>query len=190
MSRFLRSGSSIAVAMAVMSVSTYAFTIIAARILGPGSYGALVAMMNTLLVIGVLQLGLQATAARRISAEPDHVAQIEESILRVTWRAALALGVLLLLLTPVINHVLRLDDLKTPIVMALTAVPMTMMGGQAGILQGERRWWPLAVLYVANGVPRLLIGHQGDAAQLPGPAGVLRALQRRHHRRPQRARGA
>jgi O-antigen/teichoic acid export membrane protein len=144
--------------MAVMNIGTYGFTMIAARILGPGSYGALVAMMNTLLVVGVLQLGLQATAARRISAEPEHVGQIEQSILRVTWRAALALGAVMLLLAPVVNFVLRLGDMRTAVIMALTAVPMTMMGGQAGILQGERRWWPLAVLYVANGVPRLVVG--------------------------------
>lgn len=158
MSRFVRSGSSIAVAMAIMNIGTYGFTMIAARILGPGSYGALVAMMNTLLVVGVLQLGLQATAARRISAEPEHVGQIEQSILRVTWRASLALGALMLALAPLVNFVLRLGDLRTAVIMALTAIPMTMMGGQAGILQGERRWWPLAVLYVANGVPRLFIG--------------------------------
>lgn len=144
--------------MGIMSVATYGFTMIAARMLGPGSYGALVAMMNTLLVISVLQLGLQATAARRISAEPEHVAQIEDSILRVTRRAALALGAVLLVLTPVIDYVLRLDSLESAVIMAATAVPMTMMGGQAGILQGERRWWPLAVLYVANGVPRLVVG--------------------------------
>jgi O-antigen/teichoic acid export membrane protein len=35
---------------------------------------------------------------------------------------------------------------------------MTVMGGQAGILQGERRWLPLSMVYVANGVPRLVIG--------------------------------
>jgi O-antigen/teichoic acid export membrane protein len=157
-SRFLRSGSSIAIAMAVMNLSTYGFTMIAARLLGPGSYGALVSMMNTLLVVGVLQLGLQATAARRIAAEPAHVAQIEESILRVTWRAALALGVLLLVLAPAVNAVLRLDNLVLAVLMAVTVVPMTVMGGQAGILQGERRWWPLGVLYIANGLPRLLVG--------------------------------
>nr|WP_274380491.1 lipopolysaccharide biosynthesis protein [Nocardioides cavernaquae] len=156
--RILRSGSSIAVAMAVMSIATYGFTMIAARMLGPGSYGALVAMMNTLLVVSVLQLGLQATAARRISSTPDHVAQIEQNILRVTWRASLVLGVVMLALSPVVNQVLRLDSMPTAILMALIAVPMTMMGGQAGILQGERRWYPLAVLYLANGVPRLLIG--------------------------------
>jgi len=166
--RFLRSGSSIALAMGVMSIATYGFTMIAARMLGPGSYGELVAVMNTLLVLSVLQLGLQATAARRISAQPEHVAQIEDSILRVSWRASLALGALCLLLGPVIDRVLKLGDVTgspatwapswTAVLMAVTVVPMTMMGGQAGILQGERRWWPLAVLYMANGVPRLVIG--------------------------------
>jgi O-antigen/teichoic acid export membrane protein len=144
--------------MAVMSIATYGFTMIAARMLGPGAYGALVAMMNTLLVVSVLQLGLQATAARRISSTPDHVAQIEQNILRVTWRASLILGVVMLAISPLVNQVLRLDSMPTAILMALTAVPMTMMGGQAGILQGERRWYPLAALYLANGVPRLLIG--------------------------------
>lgn len=156
--RALRSGSSIAVAMAVMSVATYGFTMIAARMLGPGAYGALVAMMNTLLVVSVLQLGLQATAARRISAAPAEVAQIEHGILRLSWRASLALGALMLVLAPLVNRVLRLDSLPTAIILALTAVPMTMLGGQLGILQGERRWYPLAVVYVANGLPRLLIG--------------------------------
>lgn len=157
-SRFLRSGSSIAVAMGVMSVATYGFTMVAARILGPGSYGAVAALMATLLVIGVLQLGLQATAARRISAEPEHVAQIERVIMRVTVRASLALGALMLVLTPLVNWILRLDSLPTAALVGVTAVPMTIMGGQAGILQGERRWWPLSVLYIASGVPRLFIG--------------------------------
>jgi O-antigen/teichoic acid export membrane protein len=156
--RAIRSGSSIAVAMAVMSIATYGFTMIAARMLGPHSYGALVAMMNTLLVVSVLQLGLQATAARRISSAPGHVAQIEHGILRLSWRASLVLGALMLALSPVVDRVLRLDSLTTAIVMALTAVPMTMLGGQLGILQGERRWYPLAVVYMANGVPRLVIG--------------------------------
>ena len=157
-SRFLRSSGAIAVAMGVMSVATYGFTMIAARLLGPTAYGAVAALMATLLVIGVLQLGLQATAARRISAQPEHVAQIERVIMRVTMRAALALGLLMLALTPVVNLVLRLDSLPTAALVAVTAVPITIMGGQAGILQGERRWWPLAVVYVASGVPRLVIG--------------------------------
>ncbi|WP_156409740.1 lipopolysaccharide biosynthesis protein [Nocardioides sp. Soil796] len=156
--KWLVGGSSIAVAIGIMNVATYGFTMVAARLLGPQPYGALASLMATLLVFGVLQLGLQATAARRISADPGHVGQIEHTIMRVTYRAALLLGLLLLVLTPVINYVLRLDNLLVSALVGVSAVPMTVMGGQAGILQGERRWLPLALVYVANGVPRLLIG--------------------------------
>ena len=111
--QLLSGGGSIAVAMAVMNLATYGFTMAAARLLGPQAYGAFASLMATLLVITVLQLGLQATAARRIAAEPEHVAKIEKTILGVTYRAAAALGVLLLVLTPVLNAVLRLDSLLT-----------------------------------------------------------------------------
>jgi O-antigen/teichoic acid export membrane protein len=172
----LRGPGAIAVAMGVMNLATYGFTIIAARLLGPQSYGALASLMATLLVIGVLQLSLQATAARRISAAPEHVAQIEKSVLGVTYRASLAIGLVLLALTPLVNRVLKLDSLPTAALVAVSAVPLTMMGGQAGVLQGERRWWPLAVMYVASGVPRLLIGtalvlwHPNESSAMLGVA--------------------
>ncbi len=158
MRSLLSGGGSIAVAMGIMNIATYGYTMVAARVLGPQAYGALAGLMATLLVVSVLQLGLQATAARRIAAEPEHVAQIEKTILGVTYRAAVALGVLLLALTPVIYVVLRLDNLGTAALVALTSVPLTIMGGQAGILQGERRWGALSILYVLSGVPRLLVG--------------------------------
>ena len=59
----LRDGAAIAIAMAVMNVATYGFTILAARMLGPAEYGALAAVMGLLLVVNVLSLGLQATGA-------------------------------------------------------------------------------------------------------------------------------
>ncbi|MDX6326990.1 MAG: hypothetical protein QOK15_3344, partial [Nocardioidaceae bacterium] len=154
----LRGPGLIAVAMGVMNIATYGFTMLAARLIGPQAYGAFASLMATLLVIGVLQLGLQATAARRISTERHHVAAIERTVLGVTYRAALLVCVLLLLLTPLVDRVLKLDSLATAALVALTAAPLTMMGGQAGVLQGERRWGPLAAVYVASGVPRLVIG--------------------------------
>lgn len=151
-------GAFVAVAMAVMNVGTYGFQIIAARALGPSEYGAVASLMAVLIVVAVLQLGLQATAARRIAGEPDHVAQIERGILRVSYRAALALGVLMLLLSPLVWRVLRLDGLAPAVLVALAAIPATIMGGQAGILQGERRWHPLGLVYLSVGVSRVLIG--------------------------------
>lgn len=141
-----------------MNVATYGFTIVAARLLGPASYGGFASAMAMLLVLGVLQLGLQATAARRISADPDHVAQIERSVLSLTYRAALGIGLLMLLLSPLVAAALRLESALTAAVVALAAVPLTVMGGMAGILQGERRWRALALVYASAGLPRLAIG--------------------------------
>lgn len=154
----LRGSAGIAIAMGVMNVATYGYTIVAARLLGPQSYGAFAAVMGLLMVVGVLQLGLQATGARRIASSPGHVAEIERTLLGVTYRSAFALGALCLVLTPLINAALHLDSLATAALVAVTAIPMTVMGGQAGILQGERRWTPLALLYLAAGAPRLLVG--------------------------------
>ncbi|WP_191480215.1 lipopolysaccharide biosynthesis protein [Nocardioides ochotonae] len=154
----LRGSAGIAVAIVVMNVSTYAFQMIAARLLGPEQYGGVASLMAVLLVVAVLQLGLQATAARRISATPDHVGQIERVVLAVTYRAALALGVLMLVLSPVIWQVLRLDTITPAILLAVAAVPLTVQGGQAGILQGERRWGALGAVYLAMGLSRVTIG--------------------------------
>lgn len=151
-------GGVIAGAIGVMNVATYGFTIVAARQLGPQQYGAFAAVMNLLVVVTVAQLALQATAARRIASTPDDVGVIEAGVRRVTWRASLALGAVLLAAAPAIDALLRLDSIGTSLLVGLTAVPVTMMGGLAGILQGERRWRALAVLYVAAGLPRLVIG--------------------------------
>lgn len=154
----LRGGLPVAAGMALMNVGTYGFTILAARLLGPTPYGGVAAVMNLLLVVSVVALALQATAARRIAADRDHVAQIERGVLRVSWLAAFALGGLLLVLSPLVAELLRLESFGTALLVAATAVPLTAMGGQAGVLQGERRWAALGAVYVAAGVPRLALG--------------------------------
>ena len=58
----------VALAMAVMNVALYVFTVVAAGLLGPREYGAFASLMAVLIVVAVIQLGIQATAARRISA--------------------------------------------------------------------------------------------------------------------------
>ncbi|GAA1930697.1 lipopolysaccharide biosynthesis protein [Nocardioides hwasunensis] len=155
---FLSGGGQIAVAMMVMNFATYGFTMSAARVIGPASYGAFFALMNLVMIVSVVQLGLQATAARRISADPAHVGQIERGILRVSIRASLLLSGLLLVAAPLVDRLLDLDSLSTAALAAVVAFPMTMMGAQAGILQGERRWRELGILYVLAGVPRLVVG--------------------------------
>ena len=148
----------IAIAMAVMNLSTYGFTIVGARLLGPDEYGALAAVMGLLLVINVVSLGLQATGARRVSAAPEHLDQIEADVLSASYKSAIGVGLICLLAIPVVTIVLRLDSWLTAGMIALTAVPLTVMGGQAGILQGERRWLPLAGIYLGMGLGRVVFG--------------------------------
>jgi len=147
----------IAVAMGVMNLSTYGFTVLAARWLGPPEYGQLAAAMGLLLILGVVSLGLQATAARRIAAAPERPRRTQHEVMAATGRAALFVGALTLLAVPVLSSVLRLD-LAVAVLVALAAVPLTVMGGQAGVLQGERRWLPLALLFAAMGLGRLGFG--------------------------------
>jgi O-antigen/teichoic acid export membrane protein len=155
---FLRGSGALAIAIVVMNVATYGFQIIAARRLGPEQYGGIASLMALLLVLGVVQLGLQATAARRVASAPGHVAAIERTITSVTARASLAVGALMLVLSPLVWKVLQLDSIVPALLVAVSVVPMTVTGGQAGILQGERRWLPLSILYLALGIPRVIIG--------------------------------
>ncbi len=154
----LRGGAAIAVAMAIMNVTTYGFTILAARLLGPAEYGALAAVMGLLLVVNVLSLGLQATGARRVSAAPGDLAAIEREVMATSYSSALALGLLMLVATPLVTATLNLDSWAAAALLGVTAVPLTVMGGQAGVLQGERRWGPLAGIYLAVGLGRMGFG--------------------------------
>jgi O-antigen/teichoic acid export membrane protein len=154
----LRSGAVIAVAMGIMNLSTYGYTVLAAHTIGKEAYGAFSALMGALLVISVLSLGLQATGARRISAAPDQVIAIERVVLGVGLRSALVLGALCLALAPLLNAVLHLESLPTALLVGVTAFPLTYMGAQAGVLQGERRWGPLALVYLGVGLGRIGFG--------------------------------
>jgi O-antigen/teichoic acid export membrane protein len=154
----LRSGAVIAVAMGIMNLSTYGYTVLAAHTIGKEAYGAFSALMGALLVISVLSLGLQATGARRISAAPDQVVAIERVVLGVGLRSALVLGAVCLALAPVLNAVLHLHSLPTALMVGIAAFPLTYMGAQAGVLQGERRWTPLALVYLAQGIGRISFG--------------------------------
>lgn len=156
--RLLQGGGLIAIAIIVMNVSTYGFQIMAARLVGPAQYGSIASLLAIQLVMSVLQLGLQTTAARRIAAAPGDVAEVEQAILRLGWQASAALAVVVLALSPLIEHALHLQSVYPAVLVALGALPMNVMGAQAGVLQGERRWAALGLLYLAAGLPRFAIG--------------------------------
>jgi O-antigen/teichoic acid export membrane protein len=195
----IRGGGGVAIAVLVMNVTTYGFTIACAHILGPTDYGALAAWMNLLLVVNVGFLGLQATAARRLSSGEHDLADVEPHLVRLTLVTALSLGAVLLALTPLIDVTLQLHDWVMAALLGVSAVPLTLAGGISGILQGERRWGALSAVYIMIGAPRLVIGVAltlwrpdpltatiGVTVALLAPVAVGLYALRHHHLRPGR----
>ncbi len=154
----LRGSGGVAIAIVVMNIATYGFQMVAARLLGPAQYGGVASLMALLMVVAVAQLGLQAVGARRVAGDPDQVHHIERVMMRATYRVAAGLALLLLVLAPLVKHLLRLDSITPALLIAVAAVPSTIMGGQSGIVQGERRWLPLGMIYLSMGVTRLVVG--------------------------------
>jgi O-antigen/teichoic acid export membrane protein len=152
----------IAIGMGVMNLGTYGFTLLAARFLGPQEYGALAALMGLMLVTAVVQLGLQATAARRVSTHPDRLAEVESEVVRASWRAAWALVAITTLASPLVVVLLKpsgpLGGYLAALLLAASCLPLTLLGAQAGLLQGERRWYSLAAVYAAVGLGRVVLG--------------------------------
>ncbi|WP_162254105.1 oligosaccharide flippase family protein [Nocardioides sp. Soil774] len=141
-----------------LNLATYAHTVLAARFLGVDPFGAFTAAMNVLIVLSVVSLGLQTTVARRVAAASGHAEAIAHVALRLTYVVAPVLGVALAVASPLLDGVLRLDSLTAALLIAIGAVPMTIMGAQAGLLQGQRRWADLAWVYAASGTSRLVVG--------------------------------
>ncbi len=145
--------------MMAMNVLAYGFTLLAAHVLGPDSFGGVSALLGILIVSAVGSLALQATAARRLAvSSPEHEQAVIRDILSNSAKVTAVLGVLLLALTPLIDSVLHLDDLVASSMVAWATIPITMMGAYAGITQGQRRWSALAAIYAGLGAGRLAGG--------------------------------
>ena len=149
----------VAVGMMTMNVLAYAFTLLAAHVLGPAAFGGVSALLGILIVAAVGSLAIQATAARRLATCPqDHRDVVIRDVLFSSAKVTAVLVALLLALAPVIDATLHLDDLVASALVAVATLPMTMMGAYAGITQGLRRWSALGAVYAALGIGRIAGG--------------------------------
>ena len=166
-------GTLVAAGMMTMNVTTYAFNVLAARLLVPGEFGALTALFGIILVGTVASLGLQAVTARRLAVAPDARDEIIARAIGVTALAASAVGLVIAATTVVMTPALRLDSHWPVVLCGLTLVPMTVMGTQAGVAQGTARWGALTAVYVGNGLGRLVGGTVGLLVSPTPTAGMI-----------------
>ncbi|MBM6403793.1 hypothetical protein JQN72_06000 [Phycicoccus sp. CSK15P-2] len=146
----------VALGMTAMNVAAYAFTLLAARRLGPSEYSVVAALMGVVVVVNVLALGVQATTARRVAvAGPD---ADPGPLVAAGHRAALLLGVLCLALSPVATLAFRLESWLTAATVAVTAAALTVTGVRLGLAQGRHEWRRFAVVSLSLGLGRALVG--------------------------------
>lgn len=154
-------GTLVAAGMMCMNLAVYGFNVISARILVPREFGALTALFGILLVGTVSALGLQAVTARRLAVDPDRTDEIISATVRVTLMVASAVGLLVALSTVGLTPALKLDSYWPVVLCGAALVPLTIMGAQSGIAQGQERWGALTAIYLANGFGRLIGGTVG-----------------------------
>jgi O-antigen/teichoic acid export membrane protein len=159
----------------------YLFNLVASRRLGPEGYGALAALLGVILVGNVLALALQAVVARRtvVARETGATGQASDWTVRLTLRcAAIATAAGLVVALP-LSHLLHLGSPLPAIMLGLSLGPLTLVGGQLGVLQGAERFHALAALYfianfgkVGGGVGGVLVADSVTGAMVGTTLGV------------------
>lgn len=114
------------------------------RLLGPEQFGAFGALAVILLLGSTAMAATQVVIARHVAS--GRTAQ------HVGFGPILAVGVATLAIAavtaPLLSWALGLSGLLGLLMVAVTFVPLTITGGQLGLLQGTERYKRLAVLYV------------------------------------------
>ena len=154
-------GTLVAAGMMTMNVTTYAFNVLAARVLAPQDFGALTALFGIILVGSVGSLGLQAVTARRIAVAPESQDEIVASIMRLSVEIAVLVGLAVASTSWLLTPSLTLGSYWAVVLCGAALVPMTLMGTLSGIAQGTSRWGSLTAVYVGNGLGRLVGGTVG-----------------------------
>ncbi len=169
----LTGGGLVAAGMMGMNIAVYGFNIVAARLLVPRDFGALTALFGIILVGTVWALGLQAVTARRIAIARDNSSAIISATVRTTLLVATVVGSVVAIATVVLTPALKLDSYLPVVLCGLALVPLTIMGAQCGIAQGQEQWGSLTAVYLANGFGRLIGGAVGLMVSATPTAAML-----------------
>ncbi len=158
--------------MMVSNLGAYGFTILAAHRLAPSDLGAVAALLGVVLIGNVVASGLQATAARRVSAHPEYAHDIAAAVIRSgLWAGAAFTGLAAALALP-LDWAFHLSGWVAPLLAVASLAPMSLTGAISGVFQGREAWGPLAAVYGSNGLGRLGIGGLLVVAR-PDPVGAM-----------------
>ncbi|HET7899903.1 MAG TPA: hypothetical protein VFL59_01870 [Candidatus Nanopelagicales bacterium] len=149
----LRAAVLVALCIAIGQASTYLLNLVAARALGPASFGELASLLGILAIGNVVALGVQAATARRIVTSPpsDHRGTAAAA-LRASFPAGLAVAAATALTYPITSSLLHLGGPADLLLVAVSLIPLTVVGAQLGVAQGSEAPGRLALVYLGGAV--------------------------------------
>lgn len=120
--------------------------LVVSRLLGPVQFGVFGALAVVLLLGSTVMAATQVVVARHVASgrSAEHIST------RAILVAGLAACVVGLLAVPVLTHALHLSGAAGAVLVALAFVPLTVTGGQLGLLQGAEEHHRLGSLYVVS----------------------------------------
>ncbi len=157
----VRSTSIVGVSLVAWGIGSYAYYLIAGRMVGPATYGLVSAMIAVIAIIGWPSLSLQWSMARTFAAHgaadrPGVLAVYRHALVRAT-----ALAVVLAAIAITITLVVSAAGFGVPVwavvATALSAIPMLPLAVVLGALQGRHRYGAYAAAFAATGVLRALL---------------------------------
>ncbi|MCA2213963.1 lipopolysaccharide biosynthesis protein [Jidongwangia harbinensis] len=169
--RFLTRGVGlIAVAVAAQSAGNLIFHAVVGRLLEPGSYGALGAVLAAMVMLGV-PLGALQTAASALAAEHGLSGDTARRALRPVALWSLAPAAVVLLAAPLLRDYFHLGSLLDAAQLAPYLVLAAVLATARGLLLGDHQGRTVAVTYLVATAVRLVAG-----VVLVVPFGVSGAL--------------
>lgn len=171
------SASAVAVGTGVANVLAYGLTVVGARTLGPGEFGAFSALLALVIVGNVAALAVQATTARAVVRDAATPTAVRSGL-----TLAAAVTVLLVAASPLLAAVMNLPTPVAAVAAAVAVGAVTATAPALGIVQGAERFRLLAVmiaaqaaLRVGGGIVGILVGRSSAAALAGIAAGFVAA---------------
>jgi len=142
--------------------SNYVFHVVISRLLGPGDYGALAALLALVLVLSVpfsiVQTAVAGkTATLHSTGQEDGVSELAASALKTTAPFAVAAGVVVALFAPLISVFLHVSTISALLLAPYVTASIPVSVAQ-GVLQGGHRFKGLAALQLTTTILRLVLG--------------------------------
>jgi O-antigen/teichoic acid export membrane protein len=165
----------VSVASLAGNASNYVFTVVAARLLVPASFGELSAVMAVLVVGIVPAMSLQTGVALHVAAG----GRKQAPAVGLGVGLGVSVGVLALAAAPVLVGLLHLRGAGPALVLPLALLAFPVFGALCGVLQGQQRFAALALvmgldtlLRIGGAIAGLVVGRSPTAA-LVGLAGGI-----------------